>query len=87
LLRYEQSMQTIVFLLSEFPPWALVSAAALALLVIGAPLAAIGLWLARRYGPPSQAGARQLRIVRVRQTRVYGARRGPAPAQRRREAS
>ena len=80
------SMQTVVFIVSEFPIWALVSAAALVLLVVGAPIAAIVLWITRRYAAPMRAGGRQLRIVRVRQTRVYGARRR-APAQRQREAS
>jgi multisubunit Na+/H+ antiporter MnhE subunit len=79
-------MHTLVFLLSGFPIWALVSAAVLIAAVLGAPVAAIVLWLTRRYGAPAQGGSRQLHIVRVRQTRVYGARRR-APAQRQREAS
>ena len=75
-----------MFLLGEFPIWALASAAVLVLVVIGAPIAAIGLWLVRRHGLRSRSGGRALRIVRVRQTRVYGARRR-APTQRQREAS
>jgi len=85
-LLYVSSMQTIVFLVTEFPVWALVSAAVLTTLVLGAPVAAIVLWLTRRHGAPAHGGARQLRIVRVRQTRVYGARRR-ASVQRQREAS
>jgi multisubunit Na+/H+ antiporter MnhE subunit len=86
LLLYALAMRTLVFLLSEFPIWALVSAAVLTTVVLGAPVAAIVLWVTRRYGSPVHGDVRQLRIVRVRQTRVYGARRR-ASAQRQREAS
>ena len=78
------AMQTLVFLVTEFPIWALVSAAVLVVVVLGAPIAAIVLWVTRRSGAVTRTG--QLRIVRVRQTRVYGARRR-APTQRQREAS